>query len=128
MPEALLDTSIVVDYLRGRGEAMGFVAAQRQHGELSVHAVVEAEIIAGALDRRDLRGANRFLSTCTRVIPDESDLRRSLVLLARHRLASGVEWHDCIIAATALRTGISVATFNQKHFRVFRGLRVIVPY
>lgn len=35
--------------------------------------------------------------------------------------------HDLIVAATALEHGSDVATFNQKHFAVVAGLRIIEP-
>jgi tRNA(fMet)-specific endonuclease VapC len=35
--------------------------------------------------------------------------------------------HDLILAATAIQTGNSVATFNKRHFAVVKGLRVIDP-
>jgi predicted nucleic acid-binding protein len=35
--------------------------------------------------------------------------------------------HDLILAATAIQTGNAVATFNQRHFAVVKGLNVIEP-
>lgn len=128
MPGALLDSCFVIDYLKGRPEAMTALNDLRAGGSVLLHSVVEAEIIAGALDARDLRGAQRFFKTCTSVVPDESDVRRSLVLFARHALPDGVDWHDCLIAATSLRLNLRVVTCNTKHFRVFRTLKVVRPY
>jgi tRNA(fMet)-specific endonuclease VapC len=35
--------------------------------------------------------------------------------------------HDLILAAMAMERGDSIATFNVRHFRSIRGLKVIVP-
>ncbi len=93
-----------------------------------MHAVVAAELITGVLNRSELRRTAALISTCRVVVPDESDMRRALRLLEKHVPADGLDWNDCLIAATALRLGEPVVTPNEKHFRVFRGLEVIKPY
>ncbi|MBY0260847.1 MAG: PIN domain-containing protein [Phycisphaerales bacterium] len=124
----LTDTSIFVDYLRGRTQAEVAVATLRASGEVHLHLVVAAELISGARDRAELRRANAVISGCRQIVPTETDLRRALVLLQRHRLADGPDWNDCQIAATAIRLGLPVMTLNEKHFRVFRGLKLVRPY
>ena len=93
-----------------------------------MHAVTSAELASGARGARELRVVDALIGSCEVVIPDAHDISRSLTLLRRHRLADGVEWNDCIIAATCLRLGVAVATLNDKHFRPFRGLTVARPY
>jgi len=38
-----------------------------------------------------------------------------------------VSHYDLIVAATALEHGSAVATFNVRHFKVVRGLKIIEP-
>lgn len=38
-----------------------------------------------------------------------------------------IGYYDLIVAATALQRGSTVATFNQKHFALVKGLAVIEP-
>lgn len=38
-----------------------------------------------------------------------------------------IGYYDLIVAATALEHDLAVATFNQRHFRVVPGLKVISP-
>ena len=38
-----------------------------------------------------------------------------------------IGFYDLIVAATALKRGSAVATFNQRHFTQVRGLKVIEP-
>lgn len=124
----LLDTVIFIDYLKGREPAAAAVVAARSRGHVAMHAVVAAELIAGVLDRSELRRTMAMISTCQLLIPDDSDIRRALQLLERHTLSDGLDWNDCLIAATALRLRMPVATLNEKHFRVFRGLKTLRPY
>lgn len=123
-----IDTAIFIDYLRGSERAAVAVVRARSSGEVPIHAVVAAELVSGVLNRSELRRTAALISTCRLVVPDESDVRRALRMLEKHVLADGLDWHDCLIAATALRLDQPVVTPNEKHFRVFRGLEVIKPY
>jgi len=38
-----------------------------------------------------------------------------------------ISYYDLIVAATALEHGSAVATFNVRHFKVIKGLKVIEP-
>jgi predicted nucleic acid-binding protein len=40
----------------------------------------------------------------------------------------GIGWHDCLIAATAIRLGVSVATLNNGQLRAIPGLLVHRAY
>lgn len=128
MTDVLVDTSVIIDCLRGVGEAREFIRQCRSRGAVLLHTAVEAEVIVGAVDARDLRGAQRFVAECRSIAPDSSDLHRSVSLLSRLSLSHGIGWHDCLVAATAMRLAAPVATLNAKHFRAFKGLKVIVPY
>lgn len=124
----IVDTSVFIDYLKGDERAAVSVIRARGSGGVVMHAVVAAELIAGVLNRSELRRTVALISTCRLVVADESDVRRALRLLERHVLADGIDWNDCLIAATALRLGEPVVTLNVKHFRVVRGLDVVKAY
>ena len=128
MADALINTSLLVDYLRGAADARAYFALARAAGRLSTHVACAAELHTGVKSRRDARGVERLLAALEVLLPDESDLRRSLSLLARLRPAHGIEWNDCLIASTALRLGLTVATRNDKHFAAIPGLTVTRPY
>ena len=124
MVEQLLDSSVMIEHLRGRSvlaERGITTATARRHG---LHPVCSAELIEGARDRRSLVQLGRFMREFTPVECTHADLLDGLDLLAKHRLAHGVDWHDCVIAATARRMGVPVLTINVKHFRCFAGLKV----
>jgi predicted nucleic acid-binding protein len=126
--EILLDSSIAVDLLNGREAALLFARKCRAAGRVLVHTVVVAELYAGASTKADFKAIDALVVTTEPIAPTEHDLSVSLTLLRRYLPPSGVEWHDCLIAATALRLGCPVATLNERHFRVSKGLKVVRPY
>ncbi|MFN0011590.1 MAG: PIN domain-containing protein [Phycisphaerales bacterium] len=128
MADALVDTSLLVDYLRASPHARAFFASLRATGVLRTHLACVAELHSGVKTRRDAREVDRLVAAFEVEVPDEADLRRSVVLLARLRPSHGIEWNDCLIGATALRLGFAVATRNDKHFGAIAGLRVSRPY
>jgi predicted nucleic acid-binding protein len=93
-----------------------------------LHAAVIAELTAGLRDRQEARVFDELTAKAKTLIPNEADWTLALHLCRAHAKASGVDWVDCLVAATAVRLDVPVATLNEKHFRVIRGLRVVRPY
>ena len=87
-----------------------------------------AEVLTGARDGREQRQIDRLFAACRvePIVPVDGD--RSLDLLRTYRLSHGVGWLDRLIAATALRLAVPVATLNDRHFRATAGLSVHRPY
>jgi tRNA(fMet)-specific endonuclease VapC len=128
MSETVVDSSIVVDYLRGRRAAQAYLDGLRARDELATHVVVVAEVLAGARNREELVEIDRAVKLFRLLPIDGEDSLASLDLYKRHRLKDGVGWLDCLIAATCLRTSLPIATLNERHFEVFEKLRVVRPY
>ncbi len=128
MDDLIIDTSVLVDALRGRREAIDFLDAQRASAGLATHVIVVAELLAGARDAREQSAIDSFVSAFSVLSPTDVDALRALDLYRQFHLSHGVDWPDCQIAATALRLGARVATQNMKHFIAFSGLRVIQSY
>jgi len=128
MSDLLLDSSVVVDYLRGRTQAVDYLDVIKRSEVPMTHVVVVAEVIRGARDRRELASIQATLAPFKVVAPDESDAISSVDLLVRFCLSHGIGWPDCLIAATALRLGVGVVTLNVKHFAPIPNLRVVRPY
>jgi predicted nucleic acid-binding protein len=101
---------------------------RRSAGPLITHVVCVAEVLTGARDGREQRELQRLFADFQVVHLVAEDSVRSIELLAAHRLAHGIGWPDCLIAATAERAALPVATLNDRHFAVIPGLRVVRPY
>lgn len=128
MEAVVLDSTVLIDYTRANQKAHAFLAATRSTSTLATHAVVVAEVLSGARDKTEMREIEETLAPLRMLTPHASDFTTCLALLRQHLLAGGVDWPDCLIAATCLRRGLPIATTNDKHFKAIRGLRVIRPY
>jgi predicted nucleic acid-binding protein len=128
MTGGVIDSSILIDCLRGRADAISFLAAQSAGTRPRTHLLAAAELLAGARDKNEQALIDSFLRTFNLAVPDEADGLAALDLYRQFRLSHGVDWPDCQIAATALRLGVEVFTQNVKHFTAFPGLRVVRAY
>lgn len=128
MADTVVDSSVIIDHLPGRERATRFLDTLRRANDLGTHVVVAAEVLVGARDEREQREIVRLFDKFRVFQIDEADSSLSIDLLKRHRLADGLGWLDCLIAATCLRKGLSVATLNDRHFRAVAGLPLSRPY
>ncbi len=128
MTDLIIDTSVLVDVLRGQMQAVAFVDAQRATSGLTTHVIVVAELLAGARNAREQSEIDSFASAFSLLSPTDADALSALDLFRRFHLSHGVDWPDCQIAATAMRLSCTVATQNVKHFAPFTGLLVVRAY
>lgn len=122
----LLDTTVIVDLLRGFPPAVAWL--QNQSEELGLSPVVWLEVIEGAANRLDQEKAIRLLTHFDRISVANDDfewaIRESLVF----RLSHNVDMMDCLIAASAQRLQRPLFTCNLKHFRPLIGSLAVKPY
>jgi tRNA(fMet)-specific endonuclease VapC len=126
MNSRIFDSSILIDCLRGRADAIAFLAAKSAAVRARTHLLVAAELITGARSKQEQNLIDSFLLNFDLAIPDEADGLAALDLYRQFRLSHGVDWPDCQIAATALRQDVEVFTQNVKHFTALPGLRVVI--
>jgi predicted nucleic acid-binding protein len=120
----LVDTDILIDYLRGHPEAGSFLESRID--EVSISAVSVAELYQGVREGRERTLLARMVSALT-VLPLTTDIAERAGLFRRdYRATTGCGLADCVIAATAARHGLELATLNGKHFRMLE--RVLTPY
>ena len=124
----LIETTVLVDFLRGTDEASDFLDAVRRDTALVCSVVTQAELIVGANSRAQLRAIDQLMSRFQIEQITAHDSARSLSWLKKYYHSHGIGYHDCLLAAVARRLHLAVATLNEKHFRVIPGLRVYRPY
>lgn len=128
MSSGILDSSVLIDCLRGRTDAVAFLTSLTAAAPAVTHVMVVAELLAGARDQREQRLIDSFLAKFQLLSPTDTDATAALDLYRKYHLSHGVDWPDCQIAATALRLGLQVYTQNVKHFAAFTGLGVVRAY
>ena len=115
----LVDTDVLIDYLRGVPAA---VDARLALGEVSVSVVSVAELFAGFRGAREQADIGRLLAEC-QVLPITEDVAREAGLFKKKYFAShSVELPDAMIAATALVYRLALFTLNVKHYPMVAGL------
>ena len=115
----LVDTDVLIDYLRGVPAAVDALLAL---GEVSVSVVSVAELFAGFRGAREQADIGRLLAEC-QVLPITEDVAREAGLFKKKYFAShSVELPDAMIAATALVYRLALFTLNVKHYPMVAGL------
>lgn len=118
---AVLDTTVLIDVLRGYDRAVDYVLTLDDVPTCSE--ITRVEILRG-LRSEERRPAERLFQRLHWVTVDES-IARSAGEFGRtiRRSHSGIGVADLIIAATAEQIDLPLATTNIRHFPMFKGLR-----
>ncbi len=123
----LLDTSIVIDFLRNDERAIQFIVQAARGGHLVTHPIVVAECYHGARNKTGEDRVVRFLNQIPMVEVQQADFLDALAMLRQYRLSHGVGFNDCLIAATAKRLTMPVLT-RDRDFALFDPVAVRRPY
>jgi tRNA(fMet)-specific endonuclease VapC len=119
----LVDTNILIDYLRQKPEAVAFVD---QYGKaaLALSPIVVMEIFQGVLDKADLQRTRKALNGFVVLDMDSSIVRLAMELQQQYILSHQLGIPDALIAATALIYDLDLRTYNLKDFRFIPGIRL----
>lgn len=119
----LFDTDVLVEYLRGREEAIAYVEGLA--ADLCLSVVSVAELFAGVRGEGERGSLDRFLQAFE-VLPVNERIGRLGGLYRRDFGPShGTGLADALIAATAEESGADLVTFNRRHFPM---VGITVPY
>jgi hypothetical protein len=123
---ALVDTSVLIDYLRGRQDAAELLENERAAAPLHASEITRLEVLAG-MQPAEEDGTRLLLSTLV-WHPVDTEVAEEAGALGREWLPSHhtIDSADLAIAATAIRTGSRLLTLNVRHFPMFTGLQA--PY
>ena len=113
----VLDSSVVIDHLRGDERAHDAIADRVADGDqLWGIVVTRAEVIAGM--RSAERHATLLLLDRLRWLEIDVELADDAGVLARRyrRSHPGLQLADCLIAAGTIRLGARLFTQNVRHF------------
>jgi len=128
MADILLDATILIDASNNHQRALPYVDNLLLTQSAATHAQVVAEVLTVTRDSRELAKLQRFMRRFNLLHANEADSQSALLYLTRFHLSHDLGFGDCLIGSTALRLNLPVATLNDRHFRLFPGLKVIRPY
>lgn len=121
MSNYLIDTNIIIDYLRGKSKAKDFLESQNIK---TISFITAGEIYQGAISKKELKLITQALSEFS-IIPCDSQISTlALDLLSQYVLSHHLLILDAIIAATAIKNNLALLTGNYKHFSFISNLKV----
>jgi len=123
----LVDTDVMIDILRGNAAAVAWL---RSVGDevIVIPGLVVLELLRGARDKNDLEQIRKRLAPLGTFWPDVTDYQHATEVIVKHCLSNHVGIIDALIGVSAVRLGVELLTFNDKHFKVIEGLVTRRPY
>lgn len=120
----LLDTDLLIDYLRGQADAVSFLRQSSQ--TLQVSSVTVAELYVGVREGHEREVLDRFIS-----LLEVMDINTAIAVQAglwrrNYGKSHGTGLMDALIAATAHHNGSTLVTLNTKHFPMLE--TALTPY
>ena len=120
----LLDTCLIVDYMRDRPEAVEFIRGASVRPAVS--AITAAELFAGARNATEESRIDDLLHELLVYDVNLEVARRGGAYRRRYGPSHGVLVPDALIAATAQVHGARLVTRNARHLPMLEDL--LVPY
>lgn len=120
----LLDTDLLIDFLRGHRQAVTFMEEETR--PMGVSALTIAELHAGVRDGEERDQLTELLSIFSQIPVDPETAGEGGLFRRDFGPSHGTGFIDAILAATALKHGLRLVTLNNKHYPMLPD--VIVPY
>lgn len=122
----LLDTDVLIDYLRGYPAAQDLFV--NLPSDCAVSVVSVAELHVGVREGYERKALGVLLSTFELIDMTSTIAAQGGLLRRDWGKAHGLGLNDALIAATALATGRVLLTLNGKHFPMLTSAQLVVPY
>jgi predicted nucleic acid-binding protein len=122
--ELLIDTHVLIDYLREYPEAISYLEGQQE--SLLISVVTVAELYAGVREGEEQLRLERFLRAFEIVSLDLALAVQGGLYRRDYSKSHKVGLADALIAATASHRQIPLVTLNRKHFPMLQN--VVTPY
>ena len=117
----LLDTDVLVDFLRGYNKAVAFV--NTNSARIILSSIVVAELYAGVKGDAEQAALEDFVSLF-RVVSVSAEIAKAGGLYKRdYGRSHGVGLADAILAATAEAEDADLKTLNRKHYPMLKKIR-----
>ena len=129
----ILDTDVIIRGEKGIFDLKNWVAS-RPNDQFEIAAITVAELwhgverAAGAHKVKRPRYLQPLLSSLP-ILPYTEQTAYEHARIWADLASSGemIGYYDVIVGATALERGSQVATFNERHFALIKGLSIVEP-
>ena len=125
MKNILVDTDILINFLRGREKAGDFLSALLDEATVCCSVITVAEIFAG-MKEPERKKTEELLDSLNIIAIDRKIAEKAGSY--KNRIKSHkLEMDDCLIAATAFSENALLATGNGKHYPMTDIEKIVVP-
>jgi len=117
----LIDTDVLIWYLRGNQEAYNLI---ENLSGFYISVVTYIELVQGMRNKHELTEFRKAIRkwNCKIIHTNEEISAKAMFYIERHYLSNSLALADALIATTALVNGLTMITGNDKHFKVIKEL------
>lgn len=123
----VLDSDVLIDYLRGAGPGRELVGALIHGPRYRVTAVTAFELALGRSYVENPRPVHTLLSVPLLMLTRRAGLRGGALLAELRRKGAAIDVRDAMQAGICLEAGMTLVTRNIAHFERVPGLQVAHP-
>jgi len=121
----VVDTDVLIDYLRDQPQAVAFLESTEQ--PLATSVITVAELYAGVRDGEERQRLDGFVAAFDVLTLDSPQpAQRAGLWRRQYGPSHGTGLADALIAACAEAAGATLVTLNRRHFPMLA--EVLVPY
>ena len=114
----LIDTNIIIDFLRGDLKAKEFII--NNVDEIKVSVVSVSELYAGVRGKKEEEQLKNFLNSFETLVLDYNIAVEAGYLKNKYYKSHNAGLADCMIAATSMQHDLTLVTDNFKHFPMIK--------
>jgi len=112
----ILDTCILIDYLRGEPSVYDFLATN-EDVRLSMSTITMMELMLGALNKREVNYIQKAFKTIDIIYINEDISKLAESFIIRYSKSHNLQIDDALIAATSIKTNLQLITYNVSDFK-----------
>ena len=120
----LCDTNILIETYRKDLGVISVLTGIARNNAIVISDVTRAEMLVGARNKHEMQTLLKELGRIHN-LPIQAEISTlSIELLAKYHLSHGLDFHDALIAATAIYFNIELYTLNIKDFVFIERLKL----
>lgn len=119
----IIDTDVLIWYLRGNGKAYDVI--DNLHN-FYLSSVTYMELVQGMRNKKELTALRKalYLWNAKLLYISEEISAKAMFFVEQHFLSHSIELADALIGATAITYGSPLLTGNDKHYKVMKGIQL----